>query len=139
MFFDTKECEWSDLEIFINGVKVVKATGLKFKKRQEKEHLHASGNEPHSIQRGNKFYEGTLTLLKGAVDNLNDAAVAAGGEDILDIEVLIVCKYKAKGNRLLRTHTLTSVEFTEYELGMIQNDKKQEVALPILFLRLAST
>ncbi len=136
MFFDTKECEWSDQEILVNGVKVAKATGLKFKKSQEKEHMYAAGDEPLDIQRGNKKYEGTLTMLKGAVEDVNKAAIAAGGDDLLDIRVQIICNYKAKGNRILQTYTLIDVEFTDFELGMMQNDKKLEVSIPMLFLRL---
>lgn len=135
-FFDTKECEWSDLDILVNGVKVAKATGMKFKKSQEKEHLFAAGNEAIDIQRGNKKVDGTLTMLKGAVEDMNNAAIAAGGDDILDIRVQIVCNWKAKGNRLLKVYTLLETEFTEFEIGMMQGDKKQEVNLPFLSLKL---
>ncbi len=136
MFFDTKECEWADMEILFNGVKIGKATGLKYKKTQEKEHLYASGNEPISIQKGNKGYEGSLSLLKGAVDDIISATKAAGGEDILDAEFTLVCVYKARGNRALKTDTIVGAEFTEFEYGLMQNDKKSEIALPIKFLRL---
>lgn len=135
-FFDTKECEWSDLDILVNGVKAAKATGLKFKKSQEKEHIYAAGNEPLDIQRGNKKYDGTLSMLKGAVEDVNKAAIAAGADDLLDIRVQIVCNFRAKGNRMLQTYTLIETEFTEFEIGMMQGDKKQEVGLPLMFLRL---
>lgn len=136
-FFDTKECEWSDQEILLNGVKIGKIRGLKFKKSQEKEHLYAGGNDPIDIQRGNKKYEGTLTILKGALEDANNSVIAQGGEDITDAAFQIVCNYKQKGNRLKKTYTMINVEFTEFEIGMIQGDKFQEVNLPYLFLKLA--
>lgn len=136
MFFDTKECEWADQDILLNGVKIGKARGLKFKKSQEKEHLYASGNDPIDIQRGNKKYEGTLTMLKGAVEDVNRASIAAGGEDLTDARFQIVCNYRAKGNRLKQTYTLIDIEFTEFEVGMVQGDKFQEIPVPFLFLKL---
>lgn len=136
-FFDSKECEWSDLTFFLDGVKVIKFTGLKYKKMRELEALYAGGDEPLSLQSGNKGYEGTLTMLKGAVDAVNKAVLATGqGEDILDGEYIIVANYRAKGSRLIQTDTLVGVKVSEFERGMMQNDKKMEIALPFKYLRL---
>lgn len=132
--FDTKECEWADLELFINGTRVAKVQSAKYKRTQEKELLYAAGNEPISVQRGNQGYGGSLRLLKGAVDSLNEAAVAAGGKDLLDISCVVVVNYKAKGTRLKQTDTLNGVEFTEYEKGMEQNAKSMPIELPIVYL-----
>lgn len=138
-FFDSKECEWSDQEVFLNGVKIGKIRAIKFKAAKEKDFLHAGGENPHSIQGGNRTYEGTLTILKGALEDVNRASVAAGGKDCLDVSFIIVITYKVKGNRALQTHTCSGVEFSEFELGMTQNDKFTEVAMPYKFLGLAST
>ena len=138
MAFDSKECEWNDLELYIDGVKIAKFQGLKYSRTQEKEVLHAGGNEPFSVQRGNISYEGEVVLMKGVLDILNAAAVAAGGDDILDIAVTIVANYKPKGTRLVQTDTLTGVEFTKYEKGMEQGAKSMPITLPIMFLGLAS-
>ncbi|MCO5229609.1 MAG: hypothetical protein M9958_00495 [Chitinophagales bacterium] len=137
-FFDTKECEWSDLELFLNGAKVTKIQSAKYKKSVEKEHLYAAGSNPISIQRGNKSYTGSFRLLKGAVDDINRAVKAAGGEDLLDASFTCVINYKKKGNRLLQIDTLIGLEFTEYERGMEQNAKSMPIELPILFLELKS-
>lgn len=134
---DSKEVEWSDCELFFNGAKVTKFQGFKVKNAQEKEFLYAEGNEAISIQRGNKAKTGEFRLLKGAVDALNAAAVAAGGEDLTDISLVAVLKFKPKGIRTIQTITLYGVEFTEYEYGMEQNAKSMPIALPIMFLRKA--
>lgn len=131
---DSKEVEWSDAELFLNGVKITKFQGFKFKLAQEKEFLYAGGNKPLGIQRGNKTYTGEFRLLKGAVDALNVAAVAAGGESLLDISLIAVIKFKAKGVRGIQTATLGGVEFTEYEIGMEQNAKSMPITLPIMYL-----
>lgn len=137
--FDTKECEWSDLTLFLNGVKAGKFTGNKYKKDRETEFLYAQGNEPISIQEGNKAYTGTLTCLKGLVDDMNSAAKAAGGEDLYDVEWMIVNTYRAKGNRLIQTDTQTGVKFESMERGMVQNDKSMPIPLPYKYLRLNPT
>lgn len=131
---DSKEVEWNDAELFLNGVKITKFQGFKFKLAQEKEFLYAGGNNPLSIQRGNKAYTGEFRLLKGAVDALNAAAVAVGGESLLDISLIAVIKFKAKGVRGIQTATLGGVEFTEYEIGMEQNAKSMPIALPVMYL-----
>lgn len=136
---DYKECEWSDLEFFANGVRITKVQSAKFKLAQEKEHLFAAGNEAISIQRGNKSGTGSVRLLKGAVDALNAAAKAAGGESLLDLSLVLVANYKAKGLRPVQTDTYTGFEFTEYEKGMEQNAKSMPIELPGLYLRLTST
>lgn len=136
MFFDSKECEWSDLELFLNGVKVTKVQSVKYKKAQEKEALYAAGSKAISIQRGNEACTGSIRLLKGAVDDINRAVKAAGGEDLLDASFTVVVNYKQKGNRLLQVDTLIGLEFTEYERGMEQNAKSMPIELPMLFLDL---
>lgn len=132
---DSKEVEWSDCELFFNGVKITKFQGFKFKLAQEKEPLYAGGNEPISIQRGNKAYTGEFRLLKGAVDALNAAAQAAGGLNLTDIVLVAVIKFKQKGVRTMQLATLAGVEFTEYEYGMEQNAKSMPITLPIVYLR----
>ena len=53
----------------------------------EKEAVYGAGNEPRAVQRGNKSYDGTLTLLKSDVDLLGKAARAAGYASLIDVLV----------------------------------------------------
>ncbi len=136
MFFNSKECEWVDLELFVDGFRVAKFLGVKYKKAQEKEFLYAAGSEPIGIQKGNKAYTGEARFLKGALDDMNRAARVAGADDITDISYTLVINYKARGNRAIQTDTLVGVEFEEYEKGMEQNAKSMEITLPFKFLGL---
>ena len=136
MFFNSKECEWVDLLVIFAGSRLIKLRGLKYKASKDKQLLHAAGDEPISIQSGNREYEGELKVLKGALDDMNRAAIAAGGEDILDIAFDIVVTYKAKGSRILQVDTLVNVEIKDFEKGMDQGAKYMEVTLPILFTKL---
>jgi hypothetical protein len=136
--FDSKECEWFDMDVYLDGVKLAKVKGLKYKHAQEKEALHAAGNKPLGIQRGTESFAGTMTVLKSVVDALNDAAVAAGGSSLLDLALVGIAYYKPKGGRPPKTDTLIGLEFTEYEMGMEQNAKSMDVSLPFIFLDKAS-
>jgi hypothetical protein len=135
-FFDSKDCEWADMTVMIAGATLTKIRGVKYKASKEKQLLHAAGDEPISIQGGNRTYEGQIKVLKGALDDMNRAAIAAGGDDILDLQFDIVITYKAKGTRALQTDTLINVEVKDFEKGWEQGAKSMDVTLPIVFMKL---
>lgn len=135
-FFDSKDCEWADMTVMIAGATLTKITGIKYKASQEKKLLYAAGSEPISIQSGNRSYEGQIKVLKGAIDDMNRGAQAAGGDDIMDLRFDIVVTYKAKGTRALQTDTLVNVEVSNFEKGWDQGAQSMEVSLPIVFMKL---
>jgi|SRR5579875_3775606 hypothetical protein len=135
MYFNSQECDWSSIKVVIAGREVTGIRGLKYKVSQEKEHLFGAGDEPIGIQRGNRTYEGEIKLLKYELDLLQEAAIAAGARDLMDIRLDIVVTYQ-KGSNPLRTDALMGVEFKEFEKGMDQNAKFMEITIPILFMRL---
>jgi hypothetical protein len=135
-FFDSQECEWADMSISIAGAPLTKIRGLKYKAAQSKEALYAAGEEPISIQAGNRTYSGEIKVLKGALDDMNRAAITALGKDILDLEFDIVVVYAAKGVRTLQTDTLIRCQVTEFQKGWDQSAKMMEITLPIVFLGL---
>jgi hypothetical protein len=135
-FFDSKDCEWADMTVMIAGATLTKIRGVKYKATKEKQLLHAAGDEPISIQGGNRVYDGQIKVLKGALDDMNRAARAAGGDDILDLQFDIVITYKPKGTRALQTDTLIGVEVKDFEKGWEQGAKSMDVTLPIVFMKL---
>lgn len=135
-FFDSKDCEWADMTVMFAGSPLTKIRGLKYKASKDKQLLHAAGDEPISIQSGNRTYEGQIKVLKGAIDDMNRAAIAAGGDDILDMRFDIVITYKPKGTRPLQTDTLVGVEVKDFEKGWEQGAKNMDVTLPIIFMKL---
>lgn len=138
--FSTKECAWAQVSVTVLGRKVVGLRGFEFKKTVEKEHLYAAGDMPIDIQSGNKKYEGNLKLLKFEVDMLNDAAVAAGYADILDVphsSVTITCDYKNERTGKLRTITASEVAFSELGRAMEQNAKMTEITLPFIAMNIS--
>ena len=135
--FNSKEFEYADIKVNMFGIELDTLRGIVYKKSQEKELVYAQGNQPRAIQRKNKKYEGTLTLLKSGYDTLDAAAVAAGYEDITDVpgdNINITITY-LKDDGMLSTDSLLNVEFTDAEDGMKQGDPFKEVSLPFIFLR----
>ena len=129
--FNSREDEWSDVNVVAAGRPLTGIRGVKYSSKQEKEVLHAKGNKPHSIQRGNKTYDGELTVTQSEYEALR----AAGGGDILDISIDIVVAYgnPSKGD-VITTDLLMGVEFTEDNTEWKQGDKFQEKSLPFIFL-----
>ena len=129
--FNSREYEGSDVNVVAAGRPVTGIRGVKYSSKQEKEVLHAKGNKPHSIQRGNKTYDGELTVTQSEYEALR----AAGGGDILDISIDIVVAYgnPSKGD-VITTDLLMGVEFTEDNTEWKQGDKFQEKSLPFIFL-----
>ena len=130
---NTREYEWSDVTVVMAGRPVTGLRGVKYSAKQEKELLHAKGNKPHSIQRGNKTYDGEITLLQSEYEALKQAS----GGDILDASLDLVAAYgNPTAGDVITTDVLVGVEFTEDNTEWKQGDKFQEKTLPFLFIDL---
>lgn len=128
---NTREYEWSDVTVVLAGRLVTGLRGIKYGAKQEKELLHAKGNKPHSIQRGNKTYDGEITLLQSEYEALRKAS----GGDILDASMDIVAAYgNPTAGDVITTDLLIGVEFTEDSTEWKQGDKFQEKTLPFIYL-----
>lgn len=128
---NTREYEWADVTVVLAGRLVTGLRGVKYSAKQEKELLHAKGNKPHSIQRGNKTYDGEVTLLQSEYEALKQAC----GGDILDASIDIVAAYgNPSAGDVITTDMLVGVEFTEDNTEWKQGDKFQEKTLPFIFI-----
>jgi hypothetical protein len=129
--FNSREYEWSDINVVMAGRNVTGFRAVSYTSKQEKEALYAKGNKPHSIQRGNKSYEGSISLVQSEYEALKQAA----GGDILDASIDLVVSYgnPTKGDTIV-TDLLQGVEFTDDKTEWKQGDKFQEKELPFIFL-----
>lgn len=137
-FFNTDECEWSDVRVDIAGSRVAKLRGVKYGESIDKEYEYAEGNNPRAIKHGNRTPRGEVKVLLGALVDMNKAAIAQGGKNILDLKFPVTITYRAKGARQLQIDTLTDVEFVEFDIEILQGDKTTEVTLPIMYLGVAT-
>ena len=139
--FDTSECSWSHTSIKLLGRTLTGLRGFSFKKGIEKEHLYAAGDEPIDIQSGNKKPEGSLKILKYEYDLLQDAAQAAGYDDILDVPhtlISVTCAFKKRLSDPIRIMEAQGVGFTEWDVNLEQNAKMTEVSLPFLAIKVTA-
>lgn len=134
-FIEGKEVEWDDVSIAVEGAELVKPVGFRYGIKAEKEELYAKGVDAISIQSGNKSKTFTIKVLKGDYDVMHDAALAANGDDITDLEFDIAIKYAAKGERGLRLVVLQGCEIEGFEEGMDQNAKSMVVELSGKYLK----
>lgn len=133
MAFNSKEYSWSDVEIQMKGRKVIGARGVKYKTSQEKEAVYGAGNEPKTIARGNKSYEGELVVLQSELEALTETY--GEGADVVDIAPFdIIVAYAPKNGGAITTDIIQLAEFTEVEKGMVQGDKNMEITLPFISL-----
>ena len=131
MSFNSREYEWSDVAVVIAGRMVTGIRGISYTSSQEKEALYAKGNRPHSIQRGNKSYSGSIRLLQSELDALE----AAARGDVLDVSFNLIVSYgnPLKGD-VITTDILMGCEITEVPKSINQNDKFMEIELPLIIL-----
>ena len=133
MAFNSNEYSWADVEIQLQGRKLIGVKGITYKVSQETEPIYGAGNEPLSIGKGNKSYEGEVTLLQSEVEALTRSAGA--GNDITELPPLdIVVSYAPKGGGAMVTDVVKFATFNEVEKGMSQNDKFKEISLPFIAL-----
>lgn len=132
--FDTKETEWNDLRVDLANSRLIKLTGLKFGSKKLKEFIYAEGGNPHGIGSGNRENTGEIKVLKGALIDMNRAAISLGQKDILDLDFPIVVQFKAKGSRTVQMFRLDGAEFEEWNIELTQGDPKTEVTMPFKFV-----
>lgn len=131
--FNTREYEWADLTILIGNRAIVGARGVKYSTKQDKEAIYGKGNEPYAIQKGNKSYEGELTV---SMSELLALKAESPTRSLLDLQIdLTVCYGNPSQGDVMHTDKLMGVQFTEEPQELKQGDTHSEHALPFIFLR----
>ncbi len=129
--FSSKQYSWSSITVAFGGRIIKGCIGIEYTEKIEKEFLYGRGNKPHSIQEGNRSYEGNLSLWQSVLEAMiRDAK----DKDILNLSFDLIVSYIPKGGGQMVTDILKDVEFTELKKGMQQGDKNMKVELPIMFL-----
>lgn len=135
-FFDSEECAWSDMVVQIGGAPITKIRGIQYGVDSDDEELFAAGDEAISIQSGNIKKEGSMKILKGALDDLQAAAILAGGRFVTDIKFDVVITYLPAIGRDPVIDVLAGVKINKMPRGWNQGDKFMDCELPFKFLRL---
>ena len=131
--FNSREYEFADVTVILGGKDITGRRGVKYSVKQEKEAIYGKGNLPHSIQRGNKSYEGEISLLQSELETL---IANSPKRDLMELQFDTVVSYGNPANGdVMVTDKLIGCQFTEYNKEVKQGDKFMEVSLPIIFLR----
>jgi hypothetical protein len=136
MSFSTKECAWAQTSVKLLGATLSGIRAFEFQKTIEKDLIFAAGDTAIDITQGNKSVSGSLTILKFELDKLNDAAQAAGYDDITEVPhplILVTCAFKLNATDPIRIlETPLGLAFTGMTVGQQQNAKMTEVPLPFI-------
>lgn len=131
--FNSKEYEWSNVQVLLLGRPVTGVRGVTYSEDQEKEPVYAAGNKPRAIQKGNKTYAGSISILQSELEALYQAAgVNKGLVDIPPFDIVVA--YVPEGSSIIVTDIIKNAEFTKSEKSMKQGDKFMEVELPFVAL-----
>ena len=130
---DTKQYEFADITLLVDGVDITGVRSIKFSEKIEREALYAKGRYPHSVQSGNVAYEGEIGLTQNELELL----IAKGKGSILNLKMDAVITYgnPSNGDTLI-TDKMLGIHFTESAKELKQGDKFMDVKLPFIGLRL---
>lgn len=131
MAFSTKQYAWSDVRVVLLGRELTGIQGVSYKVAQEKEPVYGRGNDPLSIQSGNKSYEGTLTLLQSELEALQAAIKKVNPSyDLTSVAFDLVVSYGEGATST--TDIIRSCEISESEKSIEQSDKFMKVELQFI-------
>lgn len=131
--FNSKEYDWANIEVVMLGKVVGGLRGVTYKASQEKELIYGRGNKPRAVQKGNKSYEGSISLLQSELEAL--LLTVSKGKNIVDIPAFdIVVAYAPDTAGNIVTDIIKNVELTEVQKSMKQGDKFMEIELPFIAL-----
>ena len=108
--FSSKQYAWPDLSISIGGRILEGITEIEYTEKQEKDVLRGRGNKGHKITRGNKSYEGKVTIWQSELEAM---VQDAPNKDILDLNFDVIVSYVPEDGGQSVTDVLSGCEFTE--------------------------
>ena len=132
--FNSREYEYADITLMLGGKDITGIRGIEYSAKQEKELVYGKGSEPLSIQKGNRSYEGTITLLQSELETLIENSTKDNSILSLQLDAAVCYGNPSEGDEMI-TDMLQGIQFTAEPKSMKQGDKFMEIALPFIFLR----
>lgn len=129
--FNSREYAWKDIKAFIDGNLITGIQNVDYTTSAEHEAIYGRGDRPLAIQKGNKSYEGNVTLLQSEYEELRKAVRAAGYKDVTDPDFTISVSY---GNTAMQTDVIGPLSFGELPKSLGQNDKNMTLEMPFIAL-----
>ncbi|MFK7113370.1 hypothetical protein V3468_02835 [Flavobacterium oreochromis] len=129
--FNSKQYAWKDITIVIGGRILEGVSEIEYTEKQEKETLRGRGDKGLAIIRGNKDFDGKLTIWQSELEAM---VQDSPDKDVLALNFDVVISYIPDGIGQPVIDILKGCEFTEIKKGMKQGDKNMLVEMPIIFL-----
>lgn len=129
--FSSKQYAWADVTLVVGGRILQGATEVEYTEKQDKEPLYGRGNKPHGIVRGNKSYEGKISVWQSELEAMIHTTP---NKSVLDLTFDVVVAYVPLDGGPMVTDVLVGCEITETKKAMKQGDKNMIVELPMVFL-----
>ncbi len=130
--FDSEEYAFKDMKLVLGGRPVAGFRAVKFKIATVQEALHASGDDPWSVQSGNTTYTGEIRLLQSECEALIEAAKALGKSSPTKLTLTAIVNFSREVTEPMKTHEIKNFKFEEFEMGMEQGDTFMEVTFPFV-------
>lgn len=134
MFINGREYEWADITVIAGGRDIEGLIAIEYGEKQDKNVIYGKGNKPLAIQKGNKSYEGSITLYQSELNTLQELARATtGSTSIMGLNLnAVVCYGNPTQGEVMTVDRLFNIQFTEAKKGMKQGDGNMEVQLPFI-------
>ena len=129
--YSSKNYSWNDVSIAIGGRIIEGVEDVEYSKKQDKGGLRGRGGKGHGITRGNKDFEGKITLWQSEVEAMIKDAT---NKDLLSLSFDIIWSFVPDDGGATVTDVLSTCEITEYKKAMKQGDKNMLIELPFIFL-----
>lgn len=129
--YSSKNYSWNDVSIAVGGRIIEGIEDIEYTEKQDKGVLRGRGGKAHRITRGNKDFEGKITLWQSEVEAMIKDAPK---KDLLALNFDIIWSFVPDDGGATVTDVLVSCEFTEKKKGMKQGDKNMLIELPFIFL-----
>ncbi len=132
-----REYEWGDITLVLGNRDITGVVGIKYGEKAEREATYAKGRYAHSIQTGNISVDGEITLLQSEVIALQKSSK---NNSILSLNLDAIVNYGDPSNGdAMHSEKVIGLRFTENVKEWKQGDKRAEITLPFIALRVEQT
>lgn len=128
---NSKQYSWNDISVAFGGKIEEGVTEVEYVIKQDQEYLRGRGNKPYGILKGNKDFEGKITVWQSTLESM---VRDAPNKDILALSFDVIWAFTPLDGGETVIDILVGCAIKEYKKSMKQGDKNMLVELPFSFL-----
>lgn len=127
--FNSKEYDWSHIEIAFQGKLMTRATAVSYEESIDAKPMHAKGFKAFDIGDGNHSLSGSIEMFQSEYSTL---LLLTGNKGITPMKGLILTVAFSNEDRPLETRSLIGVRVTKGGEGVKQGDGEIKVTLEFI-------